>query len=266
MPAGALHHLADRVARAGVDEVGRAERLRGLALDLHRVDREDPARAGDACSLDDRLADAAASDDRDRRSRHDPRGVERRSDTGGHAAPDERELRIGQVGVDLHQVRLVAGHLVGEGAEPGHGVRDAAVGAGRLGQHHHLAAHRAEVALAVQAPEAVAAGGDEGRDDMVADRDARDLGSDPLDGARALVAEDARRGRGQRAVGGGHVGVADAARADADDHVGRAGIEGRDVLDRQVDGSREDGSAHVVSLDRAERCGRYRPCAWRAAR
>ena len=44
-------------------------------------------------------------------------------------------------------------------------------------------------------------------------------------GARALVAEDARRRRGQRAVGGRDVGVADAAGADPDDDVGRAGIE-----------------------------------------
>ena len=130
--AGELLHLRDRVAGAGVDEVGGAERLGGLALHLHRVDREDPARAGDARALDDGLADAAAADDRDGRARRDLRGVERRAHAGGDAAADERELLVGEVGVDLHDVRLVARHLVGEGAEAGHAVRDAAVGARRL--------------------------------------------------------------------------------------------------------------------------------------
>ena len=86
---------------AGVDEVGGAELLGRLALQLDRVDREDAAGAGDARALDHGLADAAAADDRDGRARLDLRGVERRADAGGDAAADERELLVGEVGVDL---------------------------------------------------------------------------------------------------------------------------------------------------------------------
>src|SRR6476661_4032684 len=96
---GALHHLRGRVARAGVDEVGGAERLGRLALHLHRVDREDPARAGDLRTLDDGLTHAAAADDGHGRAGRDLRGVERGAHTGGDAAADERELLVGEVGV-----------------------------------------------------------------------------------------------------------------------------------------------------------------------
>ena len=95
--AGGGADLLDRVALGGVDEVGGAELLRGLALHLHRVDGEDPRRAGDASALDHRLADTAAADDRHRRPGLDLRGVERGADAGGDAASDERELLVGQV-------------------------------------------------------------------------------------------------------------------------------------------------------------------------
>ena len=66
--AGELLHLRDRVALAGVDEVGGAVLLGALALHLDRVDRDDPRRARDARALDDGLADTAATDDGDGRA------------------------------------------------------------------------------------------------------------------------------------------------------------------------------------------------------
>ena len=76
-----------------------------------------------------RLADAAAADHGDRRARLDLRGVERGADAGGDAAADERELLGREIGLDLHQHRLVDGHLVGEGAEAARADDAAAVGA-----------------------------------------------------------------------------------------------------------------------------------------
>ena len=72
-----------------------------LALQLDRVDGDDPGRAGDARALDHGLADAAAADDGDGRARLDLGGVERGADAGRDAAADERELLVGQVGLDL---------------------------------------------------------------------------------------------------------------------------------------------------------------------
>ena len=129
-------HLRDRVAVVGVDEVGGAELLGGLALHLDRVDRDDPRRAGDARALDHGLADAAAADDGDGRARAATlRGVERGADAGGDAAADERELLVGEVGVDLDD-RLSL-HVICSANVPRPVIADvlAAVGA--------VAAHRA---------------------------------------------------------------------------------------------------------------------------
>ena len=49
-------------------------------------------------TLDHRLPDPTATDDRDAAARLDLRGVERGADAGGHPAPDERELLVGHVG------------------------------------------------------------------------------------------------------------------------------------------------------------------------
>jgi len=56
--------------------------------------------ARDARALDDRLADAAAAEDRDAGAGLHLRGVERRADAGRDAAPDECELRVREVRLD----------------------------------------------------------------------------------------------------------------------------------------------------------------------
>ena len=67
--------------------------------------------------------------------------LKRRADARRHAAADERELRVRKVGVDLHDVAWL--HVIWSAKVPRPVMLFAAVGAGHLGQHHHLAAHRA---------------------------------------------------------------------------------------------------------------------------
>jgi hypothetical protein len=68
--------LGDRISLRRVDQVGCAELLRRLALQLDRVNRDDAGCAGDAGALDDRRTDAAAAHDRDRRAGLHAGGVE----------------------------------------------------------------------------------------------------------------------------------------------------------------------------------------------
>ena len=115
--AGERLHLRHDVAVAGVDDVGGAELERGVALQRDGVDGDDARRTRDARTLDHGLADAAAADHDDAGAGLDLRGVQRRADAGGDAAADERELLVGEVGLDLHDRHLVARHHVGERAE-----------------------------------------------------------------------------------------------------------------------------------------------------
>ena len=140
-------------------------------------------------ALEHGLADAAAADDRDGRAGLDAGGVERRAHTGGDAAADQRELVVGDVGLDLDDRRLVARHRLGERAEAGHGHVVGAVGALAAQRHHHVELGVAEVRLVVEAEPAVAARRDERGDDVVALLDVRDLLADLDDRAGALVAE-----------------------------------------------------------------------------
>ena len=90
----------------------------------------------------------------------DLRGVQRGADAGGDAAADERELLRREIGLHLHQHRLVDGHLVGEGAEPARRrsplLPSARVALGAI----DVRAHRlAQLRLVAEAEEAVAARG-----------------------------------------------------------------------------------------------------------
>ena len=142
--------------------------LGGLALHLDRVDRDDAARAGDAAALEHRQADAAATDDRDRRTGRNLGGVQRGTDAGGDAAADQRELLVGNLRVDLDDRLLVARHRFRERAEAGHRHVLRAVGTAAAHRHHDVHLVVAEVRLVVQAEPAVAARGDERGDDVVA--------------------------------------------------------------------------------------------------
>ncbi len=126
-----LAHGCDRIAVGRVDRVGRAEPQRRVALHGHRIDGDDPRRAGDARTLDDGLTDATAPDDGDDRPRLDPGGVQRGADPGGDAAADQGELVVGEIGVDLHHRVLRDRHHLGERAEAGESLELGAVRAPR---------------------------------------------------------------------------------------------------------------------------------------
>ena len=80
----------DRVAVAGVHEVGRAELLGPGELAVDHVDGDDPLGARVLRALDHVEADATAADDRDGVALADARGVDRGTEAGEHAAADER--------------------------------------------------------------------------------------------------------------------------------------------------------------------------------
>src|SRR3546814_18788399 len=88
-----------------------------LAVD--DVDGENLARAGDPRALDDRGADAAATEYRDARPGFDLRGVERRTDAGQDRAPDERGAIERNILVDLHHRPFGQEHELGETAKIG---------------------------------------------------------------------------------------------------------------------------------------------------
>ena len=94
-----------------------------------------------------------------------------------------------------------------------------------------LADREAEVRAVAAAVDALAALRREQRHDVVARRDRRDVRADALDDACALVPEHGRRVAGR--VGAGRrveVGVADAARDEADEHLTRARLGELDLL------------------------------------
>ena len=117
--AGELEHGADGIAGRRVDDVGRAERQREVALRRDAVDRDDATRADDRGGLDRVEPDAAAADHRDDLAGADLRGVHHRADTGRDAATDERGLVERHVGPDLHEHVLVHEQLLGEARQVG---------------------------------------------------------------------------------------------------------------------------------------------------
>src|SRR3546814_9428190 len=88
----------------------RAEAFRLFKLAVDDVDGENLARAGDPRALDDRGADAAATEYRDARPGFDLRGVERRTDAGQDRAPDERGAIERNILVDRKSTRLNSSH------------------------------------------------------------------------------------------------------------------------------------------------------------
>src|SRR3984957_19938028 len=102
------------------DGVGGAEGERGAALELHRVDRDDIARAGDGRALDRVDADAADAVDDGGVAGADLARVHRRADAGGHAAADQRDDLEREVVLDLDR-RVLGDHgVLRERAEQAH--------------------------------------------------------------------------------------------------------------------------------------------------
>ena len=99
--------------------------------------------------------------------------LQRGTDAGRDAAPDEGELLVRQVGLDLHEHRLVRRHDVGRTCRARScRTRCEPSCACPRGGHHRLGRPLTQVRLVVQAVEAVAARRDERGDDVSPDRDA----------------------------------------------------------------------------------------------
>ena len=97
-----------------------------------------------------------------------------------------------------------------------------------------LANREAEVRAVAQAVDALAALRREERDDVVPDRERGDAVADLLDDARAFMAEHGRRVTGRiGARGGVEIGVTDAARNEAHEHLAGARLAQLDGADRE---------------------------------
>ncbi len=192
------HHLGVEQRRR---RVRRTDLLGPLELEGHRVDRDDRARAGDAGALNGPRADAAAPGHHDGLTGHDLAPVDRRAETRGDPAADERGRLHVVPRVDAHERVLVHHHLVGEGPQLRHAVQVLAgqvVAVGPVADHAAGQRHHPEVAEVLAAggtPVARPTGGDEGHGDVVALGHLGHVGPDLGDDAGSLVAPDDREHR-----------------------------------------------------------------------
>ena len=154
---------------------------------------------GDHRALHDVEADAAATDDRDRRARRDLRGVEHRAETGGDRAAHERGDVDRHLVVDLQQRLLGKEHLLGESAD----ARELVDGDAVLRQRRAEAGSAggpvlAHVRTTGRARRTQSARRRRARDHLVARTEVGDVGTDRLDDARRLVPQDRRHADRQR--------------------------------------------------------------------
>jgi hypothetical protein len=194
--------------------------------------------APSARHLDDVRADPAGAEDGDGRAGADAGDVVRGPVGGQQRAAEDRRVgqrqRVGQrrdgqrrdhrqlaqTAHRVHRDRLAVG-VVEAGAPVVERPVEAVVGEEPLAQL--LAPGPAQAALA--------AGHDERGHDPLADGDVVDAVADRRDRSRHLVAEHARHRERHRAVVHVQVGVADAARRDAHEHLARARLGVAQLLD-----------------------------------
>jgi hypothetical protein len=204
----------------------------------HRLDDDDVAGSGRRRSLDGVHADAPDAHDDDGLAGADVGHRGRRAPAGGDAAAHQGRDLQRDVGLDADDRGLVDRDVGGERAEQAHG-RDAlalggdAVGAvGDRRPAEQEGAEVAEVLHALRTRRALAAGGDERGDDVVALLEVGHPGADLGDHARPLVAAEHRvldRGAAGDEV---LVGVAQARGRQLDGHLTGRRIADLDLLDR----------------------------------
>ena len=100
--AGEATDFADRVVRARVHRLRRAEFRREGELLVREIDGDDLARAGEPRAENDAQAHAPQAYHRDRLARFELGGVDDRADPGQHRAAEQGREFQRQVGVDLH--------------------------------------------------------------------------------------------------------------------------------------------------------------------
>src|SRR5215470_5356946 len=211
--------------------VGGPELLGELPLVRQRVDRDDVLRAGEGGALHGVDADPADAVDHHRLTRPHAARVDRGAPAGGHPAADQRGRLQRQVVVDLDAGVLRDRGVLGERAEQAHLAKVQSVGveAERAVGQAVVVQERAEVAHvghAAGAEPALAADRQERADHVVARLQPGHAGPDLLDDARALVAADDGVTDGDVTGLQVLVGVAQAGRHPAHQHLaGLGGIE-----------------------------------------
>ena len=225
---------------------------------LAHVDADDPLGALQPAAGHGAEPDHARAEDDAERPRLDLGGVDRGAETGRQAAGEQAGATEVGLGIDLRQRDLRHHRVLREGARA-HEVadrlavaREAGGAVGQVAEVLLLADREAEVRAVRAAVLALAALGREQRDDVVADGEVADVVADRLDHPGALVAEHRRRVAGRvGARRGVHVGVADAARLQADEHLAGLRLGEIDLLDheRRAELLQDGGShAHCVTL------------------
>lgn len=264
----------DRVAVGHVDHMGGAEvacecEPPGVAVDGHDARRAREARGHDGCEPD--RARAVDGDARaERGAQHLQHGARPRPDPAGEGA-DERQWHV--VG-DGNEAPRLADRVGGEGGLPEEVAverraarvahRRRAVGTGP--RDHEGAELGAVARLAFEARGARPAPRPADHD-VVAGGDARHAGADLFDDAGALVAEDARCGERHVAVTGERVGVADARRHHAHEHLAAPRRVDVDVFDheRRVEGPEDRGARFHDALPDAPIAARMAPATFPTA-
>ncbi len=183
-------------------------------------------------SRDCGIAHPAAADHRNGVVTGHPAGVDRRPDSGHHAAAQQPGHGGVRGGIDLCALTLVHQGLVDEGPDA---QRRTQLGA--VGQRHLLLGVEgveAQVRTAALAGPALAAHRAPVQDHEVTGLHRRHARPDRFDGARGLVAEQERVFVVDAALAVGQVGVADAAGDDVDDDLARPWVGDDDIhhLDR----------------------------------
>ena len=236
-------------------------RSASVRLNAQRVDGHDLLGAGEPRALYRVDPDAADADHDDGVAGLDVRCVDRRAESGGHAAADERRLVQRDVAVDLDAAELVHHRVRLEGAEHAHepGVLAADAVAGRCRRESWLAfqdqrAVVAEVLVAAGAGRALSARGDEAQHHVVARCQPLDAGADLDHLAGALVAADVGEA-GHRQVAGQQmlVGMAQAARREPYQHFAFARAVELDLLDRPVLADSPEHRCHVLHGENVRR-------------
>src|SRR5690625_4425835 len=249
--AGDPLQLGEQVLGRGVDGVRRAQRPSELEAGVVDVDADDrAARDGRGCH-EGREPDGSGPEDDDRAPRLRPHLVEHGPGAGVEPAAQGAEQLERGVLVDDDDAVLRHVGVSGEGGLPEEVGADhlAVLAEGRGAVVPAAAEQLGETVLAVHrlpapAEGALAAVG-RAEHDVVPHLDPADLGTNPLDDAGTLVAEDGRLRHRVDAVAGDGVGVADAGAHHPYAHLGRARCVQLELLDDERGALLAgDGSGH----------------------
>ena len=184
-------------------------------------------------ALDAVEADAAGADGRDVAAGAHGGGVEDGADARDHAAGQERRALERHLRRNQRHLRGVDHDLLGEGPGPEALADRRAVARAQRRAQIERQPGLAQLALAARAEGAVAAGAQQGDDDVVARPDPRDPGAHLLDDPGRLMAGHRRQLAAPGAREEEQVAVADRAGLDPDPDLARPRFRELDLLDRE---------------------------------